>query len=129
TSMAHGLEVRPPFLDRRVVELAFGLPDRLKLERGKGKVLLKRIFQDLLPASVVHRRKQGFEVPLTALFNGPLASLVNDLLRDDLVEAAGLSAKGVKHIVERTRKGRTSAGQATVHALVVYLSWWKRRQV
>ena len=126
TSMAHGLEVRPPFLDRRVVELAFGLPDRVKFERGEGKALLRRTFGGLLPEGVLTRRKRGFEVPLAALFAGPLRSLVDDLTTPDHVAQAGLSPAAVKQVIASSRTGRNAPGQATVHALLVYLSWWRR---
>ncbi|MCB0807722.1 MAG: hypothetical protein KDB96_00425, partial [Flavobacteriales bacterium] len=126
TSMAHGLEVRPPFLDRRVVELAFGLPDRGKFERGEGKALLRRTFGGLLPKGVLTRKKRGFEVPLAALFAGPLRSLVDDLTTPDHVAQAGLSPAAVKQVIASSRTGRNAPGQATVHALLVYLSWWRR---
>lgn len=61
-SMACGLEVRAPFLDRPLVDLAG--PVGLKLRRWTTKYILKRTLRDDLPSEVVHRRKQGFGVPL-----------------------------------------------------------------
>ena len=80
TSMAHGLEARSPFLDHRVVEFAFGLPDRWKLRGLTTKVLLRRAFADLVPASVFQRRKMGFGVPLRPWFRGELRGFVHDVL-------------------------------------------------
>lgn len=126
TSMAHALEVRTPFLDRRVVELAFALPAERKMSRGNGKVILREAFGGLLPAGITGRRKQGFEVPLRDLFLGPLRPLTDGMLTREQVIAAGLNWEGVQAVRTRLASVRPGQAQATVHALLVYLSWWRR---
>ncbi|NUQ15241.1 MAG: hypothetical protein HUU33_07950, partial [Flavobacteriales bacterium] len=126
TSMAHALEVRTPFLDRRVVELAFALPVALKLRRGTGKALLREAFGALLPAGITERRKQGFEVPLRDLFLGPLRPLVDGLLTRERCLEAGLNWEAVQAVRARMASARPGQAQATVHALLVYLAWWRR---
>ena len=125
TSMAHGLEVRTPFLDPRVVELAFSLSPEEKLRKGSGKHILRETFRDLVPASVMSRSKKGFEVPLLALLRGPLQPLVDELLTPELVTEAGLDNERVAMAVRQLRSTNTGHSQATVHALIVYVSWWK----
>lgn len=125
TSMAHALEVRTPFLDRRVVELAFALPAERKLRRGDGKAILREAFGNLLPTGIVGRRKQGFEVPLRDLFLGPLRPLLDMILTRDRVTEAGLNWDGVQAVRARLASARPGQSQATVHALLVYLSWWR----
>jgi asparagine synthase (glutamine-hydrolysing) len=63
-SMAWGLEVRPPFLDHRVVEFCYSLPEHLKLRRFATKWLLKRAMQPRLPPGIATRKKQGFSIPM-----------------------------------------------------------------
>src|SRR5262249_59988789 len=63
-SMAHGLEVRAPFADHLLLEHMARLPSSLKLRRFWGKQLLRRAVRDLLPATIVSRRKKGFNLPL-----------------------------------------------------------------
>lgn len=82
-SMAHGLEVRQPFLDYRVVEFAASLPSSLKFRRGRGKLLLRRTFGHLLPKAIWNRRKMGFGVPLDHWFRNELRELTHDTLLDD----------------------------------------------
>ena len=125
TSMAHGLEVRTPFLDPRVVELAFSLSPEEKLRKGSGKHILRETFRDLVPATVMSRSKKGFEVPLLALLRGPLQPLVDELLTPELVTEAGLDNERVAMAVRQLRSTNTGHSQATVHALIVYVSWWK----
>ncbi len=66
TSMAHGLEVRPPLLDHHIVELAGGLPSSYKLKNHYGKRILKDAFVSRLGADFIARKKQGFAPPLSA---------------------------------------------------------------
>lgn len=79
-SMAASLELRPPFLDHRLVELAFSLPSSVKVRRGVTKWVVKEIARRYLPADVVDRRKVGFRVPLDAWFRSGLREMAWDLL-------------------------------------------------
>ncbi|MEX1132425.1 MAG: asparagine synthase (glutamine-hydrolyzing) [Flavobacteriales bacterium] len=126
TSMAHALEVRTPFLDKRVVEFAFGLPAEAKLRKGSGKYILRDTFGHLLPTTVMTRAKRGFEVPLLDLLRGPLKHLVDGLLDAKAMRDAGLEPASVTAEVARLRSTDPGTTQATLHALLVYLAWWKR---
>ncbi|PWW21372.1 asparagine synthase (glutamine-hydrolysing) [Geodermatophilus normandii] len=80
-SMAASLEMRPPFLDARVVDLAFSLPTEVKLRGPVGKWVVKEVARRYLPDEVVDRRKSGFKVPLDAWFQaGDLRDMARDLL-------------------------------------------------
>jgi asparagine synthase (glutamine-hydrolysing) len=79
-SMAHGLEVRSPFLDTDLLAYVTGLPPGLKLRGFSRKRVLKRAAVDLLPATIIHRRKRGFGVPLDRWFREDLASYVASTL-------------------------------------------------
>ncbi|MEJ2115118.1 MAG: asparagine synthase-related protein, partial [Gammaproteobacteria bacterium] len=69
---AYSLEARAPFLDHKVVELAFNIPARKHLNLGNGKLWLKRAFTEKLPRNIWKRRKQGFGVPIHQWFRGEL---------------------------------------------------------
>jgi asparagine synthase (glutamine-hydrolysing) len=79
-SMAASLELRPPFLDHRVVELAFGLPSAVKVRSGTTKWVVKQVARRYLPDEVVDRKKVGFKVPLDAWFRHGLREMARDLL-------------------------------------------------
>lgn len=79
-SMAASLELRPPLLDHRLVELAFRLPSDYKVRRGVTKWALKEVARRTLPDEVVDRRKVGFRVPLDAWFRGGLRESMHDRL-------------------------------------------------
>ncbi len=79
-SMAHGLELRSPFLDGELMEYVGGLPDRLKIRGGSFKYGLKEAFRDLLPSEIRTRPKWGFAVPLPTWFRTHWRPLVEDRL-------------------------------------------------
>lgn len=71
-SMSVGLEVRVPLLDHRIVEFAWSLPVDMRVRQGRGKWILRRLMQGLLPESVLQAPKRGFAVPLAQWLQGPL---------------------------------------------------------
>jgi asparagine synthase (glutamine-hydrolysing) len=81
-SMANSLEVRSPFLDHEVVELAAALPRELKLRGLVQKYILKRGMAGVLPADVLRRKKMGFAVPIDHWFRHDLRAMACDLLLD-----------------------------------------------
>ena len=83
-SMAHAVELRPPFLDHRIVEFAATLPASLKIQGSRQKFLLKELMRDKLPPSILQRKKIGFDIPAHEWIRGPLRSLVVDTLRSGL---------------------------------------------
>ena len=74
-SMAHAVEVRPPFLDHRIVEFAATLPDTVKMRGSRQKFLLKELMKDKLPPSILNRKKVGFDIPAHDWLRGLLFCL------------------------------------------------------
>ena len=89
-SMAVGLEVRCPLLDHTLVEFLASLPLSYKLRGTKGKYLLKRIAKKFLPRKTIHRRKQGFAMPVAAWLRTSFRELLEDMLASDRLERAGI---------------------------------------
>lgn len=89
-SMAHAVEVRPPFLDPRVVDFAASLPERFKLSRAGSKLVLRHLMRDKLPPSVLTRPKVGLDIPIHEWFRGALRPLLKDTLSEEWVRLSGL---------------------------------------
>ncbi len=67
-SMAHSIEVRVPFLDKRIIELALHIPGKMKLQGGELKHILKKAAAGAIPDRIIRRQKQGFGAPLEEWF-------------------------------------------------------------
>ena len=122
-AMAHGVELRVPYLDHRVAGFAGRLPESLKLLGLKDKVLLRRWAADLLPRALARRPKQPYRAPVAAAFFGPRApSYVDDLLSRDEVSRAGVfDPVAVEALARRGRSGAV-IGMREHQALVAVLS-------
>jgi asparagine synthase (glutamine-hydrolysing) len=106
-SMAASLELRPPFLDHELVELAFALPSRLKVRRGTTKWIIKEIAAAHLPTSIVHRRKSGFRVPLDVWFREDLREMAGDLLLSSgSLVGALMDRQTIESLIEEHHRGR-----------------------
>jgi asparagine synthase (glutamine-hydrolysing) len=126
TSMAANLEVRVPFLNRRMIEFAARMPADLKLHGFKRKYILKRALEKVLPPEVVWRRKAGFGAPIRSWLRGPLRRLVAELLSPAVVEKRGLfRAAEVKRIVELNLTGREDLNLQVFQLLNLEL--WQRQ--
>jgi len=79
-SMAHAVEVRPPFLDHRIVEFANSLPASLKIQGSRQKVILRNLMRGRLGQAVLTRKKIGFDIPAHDWFRGPLRPLLEEAL-------------------------------------------------
>ena len=80
--MLNSLEVRSPFLDKKVIDFAFGkVHSSLKVSKNRNKIFLKKFASNILPKNFDFERKQGFSVPLsTWMKKGPWRDLVHDTL-------------------------------------------------
>jgi asparagine synthase (glutamine-hydrolysing) len=83
-SMAHSLEVRPPFLDHRIIEFAATLPADLKMRGSRQKIVLRHLMKDKLPGEILTRKKVGFDIPAHEWLRGPLRAFMLAVLEEGL---------------------------------------------
>jgi asparagine synthase (glutamine-hydrolysing) len=124
--MAHSLEVRPPFLDHRIVEFAARLPEHLKISGSQQKIILKNLMRDKLPASILRRKKAGLDIPAHEWFRGPLVPLFEDTLNQRAVREAGIfDHAAIQQLMGDHRKKRINAGYQLWALLTLFL-WLKK---
>lgn len=124
TSMANSLEIRPPFLDYRIVEFANSLPASMKINSTGRKIILRKTFAGALPASVFNRRKQGFEVPMEAWLRGSLRTKVDSLLRDEQHRIFELiDAKTTVKVLNEFYTQDKNEHAALIYCLLVLAGW------
>lgn len=90
TSMAANLEVRVPYLNKELLDLAARIPSSLKIKGLKRKFILKKAVESILPKEVIWRKKAGFGAPIRSWLRGPLKPMVDDLLSETSVKQRGL---------------------------------------
>ncbi|HEX3743675.1 MAG TPA: asparagine synthase (glutamine-hydrolyzing) [Bryobacteraceae bacterium] len=124
-SMAHSIEVRPPYLDHRIVEFAATLPAHLKMRGKRQKIVLRELMRGKLPESTLRRPKMGFDFPAHHWMRGPLRTLMMDTLsadhwRQDLFNPAALQNLAESHLERRGNFGYELWG------IMLLLLWMKR---
>ena len=117
-SMAHGLEVRAPFLDRRLAELCLSLPPRAKVDAHHEKLALRAAFGPVLPDGLIDRRKQGFGAPMDRWLARPeIDDLVGDLVR-------GPGAPVLELVAPDGAAALLEAGGQPAWTLLMVALWW-----
>jgi len=124
-SMAVSLEVRAPMLDHHFLELTAKIPSFLKLRGKSGKYIFKKAMAEALPHDILHRRKQGFAVPLARWFRKELRDLAHEAIfsRDDGV----LDPKYLRRIWDEHQSG-TSDRSSHLWAVLMYREWHEKFQ-
>jgi asparagine synthase (glutamine-hydrolysing) len=122
-SMAAGVEVRVPFLDNDLVQLANALPPGLKQRGAEGKWVLKKAMEPYLPRNVIYRPKTGFGAPLRHWLRHELREWVGDILSADTLRRRGLfDPKAVAALIADDQAGRVDAAY-TILGLVCIEIW------
>lgn len=122
-AMGASLETRAPYLDHRVVELAWRLPLSMKLRDGQGKWALRQILYKYVPRELIERPKQGFGIPLAEWLRGPLRAWAEELLsearlrREGFFHPAPVWAKWQEHL-----SGARNWGQA-LWTVLMFQAW------
>lgn len=125
-SMAAGIEVRVPFLDLEMVELAAHIPDELKQRGRVGKWVLKKAMEPYLPRDVIYRPKTGFGAPLRRWMRNELRELLGDLLSDESLRRRGLfDPQAVQRLIADNDAGRRDAAY-TLFSLLCIEVWCRR---
>lgn len=125
-SMANSLEVRVPFLDYEVVNFAFSLPSHYKVNKQGRKLIVQDAFRHILPESLYHRPKHGFEVPLLNWFRTSLHSRVFDtyLKKEFLIEQNIFQPDIGKMLHQQLHSSNPGDIAAKIWALIVFQHWW-----
>jgi asparagine synthase (glutamine-hydrolysing) len=125
-SMAHSLEVRPPYLDHRIIEFASTLPDRFKVSGRNLKVVLRQLLKSKLPASVIQRPKNGLDIPTHDWLRGPLRPFLEETLSPEAVRHSGLFRPGVIEDLKRDHRERRANLGFHLWGLMILFLWMKR---
>jgi asparagine synthase (glutamine-hydrolysing) len=127
-SMAHSIEVRPPFLDHAIVEFAASLPSYWKVRGSTQKVVLREMMKGKLPRATLRRKKVGFDFPAHEWLRGPLRPLLLDTVLGDEGEPRLFRRQALEQCVQQHLTRRANLGYH-LWGLMLLLQWMKRWKV
>lgn len=125
-SMAHSIEVRPPFLDHRLIEFAASLPSRLLMHGAKQKVILRHLMKGRLPPSILTRKKVGFDIPAHEWLRGPLRPFMRDVLETGMSSYPEVFNRGAIESCIAQHLERTQNLGYHLWGLMILFMWMKR---
>jgi len=124
-SMLNSLEVRVPFLDHGLCEMAFKIPGDMKIRRGQGKYILIEAFKSILPPSVYEKPKWGFEMPISRWLKKDLKYLIGEYLSEDRISRQGIfSYPVIRTLVADHLSGRSDTSWQ-IWNLIVFQAWYQ----
>lgn len=120
-TMANSIELRVPFIDTKLFNLASTIPPKYEVTGGTTKYLLRQAMSDLLPAEIKSRKKLGFPVPLRVWLQGPLYSWARQLVLDsDLGSLFNINY--VLYMLEEHKDGRADNSRK-LWVILVFILW------
>ncbi len=128
-TLSHGIEGRVPFLDHRIAEFAFSLPEKMRLSGKDGKYILKRALKGLVPKEIIERKKRGYDVPIDAWFKDELGEVYLSYL--DEFEPNYFDKVYAQSLLKSLRKGgedynRNWYNSLKLWSLLSFFVWHKR---
>jgi asparagine synthase (glutamine-hydrolysing) len=125
-SMAHALEVRPPFLDHSVVEYAFDIPSSMRLNRFTKKYILRKLMENKLPPKILQGKKRGFNVPVPSWLLNELRETVHDLLSPKTILDQGFfNADYVQKIIKEHEDIKFDHSR-NIWGLLIFSLWYRQ---
>ena len=125
-TMAHSIEARAPFLDHRLVELVYSLPDKLKIGFFSEKYILRQAMKEILPAATMRRKKQAWKVPVSDWLINDFKEMSRDLLLSrDSISVRLLSKKQIEELYQPAR-GLENIKRKILLTRLFFLEMWYR---
>lgn len=125
-SMAAGVEVRVPFLDNELVQIANTIPTHLKQTLFQGKWVLKKAMEGVLPNEIIYRPKTGFGAPLRRWIGNDLKPMIEDYLSEKNIKDRGIfNSKMVRKLITDTENGKID-GSYTIFSILCIEIWCRK---
>lgn len=126
-SMFHALEVRSPFLDLELADLAFQLPNDLKFKNNTPKYLLKQLAIKHIDPDFLKRKKSGFSIPLKSWLRKELKPMMLDVLASDSIKRSGVfNPEKVKQLIKEHLTGKVNH-EHRLWAIICFEMWYRKQ--
>ncbi len=128
-SMANSLECRAPLLDYRIVEFAASLPMSLKRRNGTSKYILKKSLGKLLPDSILHRKKMGFESPIAQWMRSSLRVTFEQAVFNEMAASQELFNQAPLKEMWKQHKAGSNTYVSELWSIFMFELWWHQYMV
>ena len=126
SSMAASVEVRVPFIDKKLITKGMSIPGKFKFKNKQSKYILKKIAEKLLPNKIIYRPKASFGAPIRSWISGDLKELVDKYLSKNQIQKRGVfNYDFIKKIIEDDRKGVVDNAYRIYQLLTIEI-WFKQ---
>ncbi len=127
-SMHYSLETRVPLLDMNLIHFALNLDEKLKVNNGVSKYLLKETLYNFVPKTFFDRPKKGFSIPLKNWLLTDLSYLITNYLNSSIIEKHNLvNNQEVQILISKFRKGESMYYNKIWHLIVLH--WWLEQNI
>ena len=128
SSMAQSVEVRVPFIDKKLIEYVMTIPGTFKYKRNISKYILKKVAEKHIPKNIVHRDKASFGAPIRSWISKDLKPTVDKLLSEENVKKRGIfNYSEIKKMIDADRKGEEDYAYQIYQLLTI--EYWFREFV
>ena len=127
-SMANSLEARVPFLDRKLVELAFSIPSSLKLKGRTKKYILKKALEGIVPDKILYRKKAGFSIPAAQWFKEDLKDFTREILSPSHIKKTGILNWDCVEKIQNDHQTGKAENSRQLWGLMMFMMWMLRAE-
>jgi asparagine synthase (glutamine-hydrolysing) len=125
-AMAHGVEVRVPYLDNELVEFACQIPTHLKMKGKETKYILKKVAERYLPNEIIYRPKTGFGAPVRRWVTTEMKQMIAERLSSTRLKEIDLfNEEAVQSLLSRNESGEIDASYS-IWCLLAIESWFRQ---
>ena len=125
SSMFYSLELRSPYLDKRILEYSYSLPSKIKLNNNISKVIIKLILEKYLPKKIIYNKKSGFSIPISSWIKKDLRDWSEELLNKKILEKHNLlNYKYVKSIKDE-HFSNIKNNEHKLWSIIQFNSWYE----
>jgi asparagine synthase (glutamine-hydrolysing) len=125
-SMATGVEVRVPFLDKELLEFSTKIPTKLKLNGMTTKYILKKVMEKYLPHDVIYRPKSGFGAPVRDWITRDMDDTIKKYLSKEMIQSRNIfNFEEIQNLIENNKTGKIDASY-TIWCLLSIESWMQQ---
>ena len=125
SSMFYSLELRSPYLDKRILEYSYSLPSKIKLNNNISKVIIKLILEKYLPKKIIYNKKSGFSIPISSWIKKDLRDWSEELLNKKILEKHNLLNYKYVKLIKDEHFSNIKNNEHKLWSIIQFNSWYE----